>query len=128
MSLASGCRLSCGARDGHMPPDVLLRTIRPPARQTLVQVRATAAEPSFTKTYEQLAKALASPGGLVMAAPTALGRGLVATRAIEEGETLLSGKLVCTIPTHPSLSWWQSVAALQMCCLQTCPAVLAPSS
>jgi hypothetical protein len=100
MSLACPLRALSRVTDGNALSDRQHCTFRPTARlgRSSVSAQASAApltvDQTFTKTYEQLAGALASPGGLVVAAPTALGRGLVATRAIEQGETLLSGELV----------------------------------
>jgi hypothetical protein len=45
---------------------------------------------SFEQLYAQLAGVLAAPGATVVAAPTPLGRGLVATQGVQQGATLLS--------------------------------------
>lgn len=77
------------------------RSARPRARRNAFAAAAAspsspglteqAEDPQFARLYSQLSGILA-PGGAVAAAPTPLGRGLVATHDVAQGATLLSGE------------------------------------
>lgn len=60
--------------------------------QASSSVSEAATAPAFEQLYSQLAGVLATPGSAVTAAPTPLGRGLVATQPVQKGATLLSGE------------------------------------
>ena len=62
-----------------------------PASASASSSSSVAPAPSFEQLYVGLAGVLAAPGASVLAAPTPLGRGLVATQPIAQGSALLSG-------------------------------------
>lgn len=65
-----------------------------------------ATAPSFEELYDVLAAVLAgSGGGAVKAAPTPLGRGLVAVQPVPEGFTLLSGVQVAWYAVRGGQRW-----------------------